>query len=319
MARAMWTGVISFGMVTIPVRLNTAIQGHNVAFHLLHAKCDTRIKQQRWCPHCEEQVDWDDVVKGFEYSKGEYVELTDEDFEKLPLPSKNTIDLSTFVDENEIDPIFYDSTYYVGVEGKGAQKAYKLLVEVMESKKVAGIASIAFRNREHICAIRVIDGRLHLQTLLYPDEIKENETAKPSAVKISEQEIKMAEHLVAALQGKFEPGEFKDSYEAALKKLIKAKLKGKEVKEPLTSEPSNVTDLMEALQASLESTKAGAHKKTARAASSTPSAAKRVTARRSAAKRSSAPAVGTTRKSSTTKRASRSSSKTKRASKRKTA
>lgn len=301
MARAMWTGVISFGMVTIPVRLNTAIQSHDIGFHLLHAKCETRIKQQRWCPHCEENVDWDDIVKGFEYSKGQYIELTDEDFDKIPLPSKNTIDLSTFVEETDIDPIFYDSTYYISVEEKGAQKAYKLLIEAMESKKVAGIATIAFRNREHICAIRVVDGRLQLQTLLYPDEIKENETKKPTSAKVSAQEMKMAEHLVGALQGKFEPGEFKDNYEAALKKLINAKLKGKEAKEPVTSETSNVTDLMEALQASLDSAKSGGHRKEGGGTKG--------------GHRKAAGSAGTKRRSSTAKRASRSSTKTKTASK----
>lgn len=255
MARSMWTGVISFGMVTIPVKLFTATQSHNLAFHLLHEKCETRIKEQRWCPHCDKVVEWDDIVKGFEYRKGEYVELTEEDFDKLPLPSKHTIDLSSFVDAEEIDPILFDATYYVAIDEKGAQKAYKLLNQVMESKNVLGVATITFRNRERMCALRSIEGRLVLQTLLYEDELKENESSKPTSVQISAQEKKMAENLVTALHGAFDPGKFKDKYQAALKRLIQSKLKGTEIKEITRSEPTPVTDLMEALRASVEGTK----------------------------------------------------------------
>lgn len=264
MARSMWTGVISFGMVTIPVKLFTATQSHNVSFHLLHEKCDNRIKEQRWCPHCDVVVEWEDVVKGYEYNKGEYLELTDEDFDKLPLPSKHTIDLSSFVDEDEIDPMLFDSTYYVSIDEKGAQKAYKLLSQVMESKNVLGVATITFRNKERMCAIRSIDGRLCLQTLLYADEIKKNESTKSSTVQISAQEKKMAENLVSALHGKFDPSNFKDKYQSALKKLIQSKLKGTEIKEVKRSEPTPVADLMEALRASVEGSKASG--KTGRAA-----------------------------------------------------
>ena len=265
MARSMWTGVISFGLVTIPVKLHSATEGHNVPFHLLHEKCDSRIKEKRWCPECDEEVDWNDVVKGFEYSKGEYVELTDEDFDKLPLPSKQSIELASFVSLDEIDPIYFDSTYYVSIDGKGAQKAYKLLVQVMEDKGVAGVGSITLRTREKICAIRSVEGRLCVHTLLYEDQIKENDGEKPSRVSLSAQEKKMAESLVDALIDKFDPGKFKDKYQAALKKLIKAKLKGVEVKELEKPAPTETEDLMEALRASIEESK-GTSKKGERAA-----------------------------------------------------
>ena len=259
MGRSMWSGVISFGMVTIPVKLHSATESSGVAFHQLHEKCDTRIKEQRWCPHCERVVEWAEIVKGYEYAKGEYVEVTDEDFAKLPLPSKHTIEVASFVDVNEIDPIYYDSTYYLEVEEKGSQKPYKLLTRVMESKNVAGVASITFRNKERLCVLRLVGGRMVLQTLLYADEIKPSESSVPAAVSVSAQETKMAESLVAALKGKFEPGKFKDKYQAALKKLIQAKLKGVEIKQIEPNEPTAPTDLMAALQASLDKAKQGSH------------------------------------------------------------
>ncbi len=255
MARAMWSGMISFGLVTIPVKLHSATASHNVPFHLMHEKCDTRIKEKRWCPECDKEVDWDEVVKGFEYSKGNYIELTDEDFDKLPLPSKQTIELNSFVVLEEIDPILFDSTYYISIDGRGAQKAYKLLVHVMEEKGVAGIGSITLRSREHICAIRPVDGRLHLQTLLFEDQVKENDTAKPTSVSLSAQEKKMAASLVESLIAKFDPGDFKDNYKAALKKLIKAKLNDTDVKELEKPAPTETSDLMEALRASIERSK----------------------------------------------------------------
>jgi len=263
-------------MVTIPVKLHSATESHNVSFHLLHEKCDTRIKEQRWCPHCDEQVEWEDVVKGFEYSKGKYVELTSEDFEKLPLPSKHTIDVASFVDIEKIDPIYYDSTYYISVDS-AAQKPYKLLIDVMEKQHVAGIATITFRNKERLCALRPMDGKLTLQTLLYEDELRENPAKKPTSVKVSAQERKMAETLISALTEKeFEPSKFKDAYQSALKKLIQTKLKGKELKEVKQSEPTNVTDLMEALRASLEGATNGGKKSSSKKTTkrSTKSAAK---------------------------------------------
>lgn len=286
MARAMWSGVVSFGMVTIPVKLHSATESHNVSFHLLHEKCDTRIKEQRWCPHCDEQVEWEDVVKGFEYSKGKYVELTSEDFEKLPLPSKHTIDVASFVDLGKVDPIYYDSTYYISVDS-AAQKPYKLLLDVMEKQHVAGIATITFRNKERLCALRPMDGKLTLQTLLYEDELRENPASKPTSVKVSAQEKKMAETLISALtEQEFEPSKFKDKYQSALKKLIQAKLKGKELKETKQSEPTNVTDLMDALRASLESASKGGKKSSAK------SSTKRKSATKSAAKTSKSAKTG---------------------------
>ena len=272
MGRAMWTGDITFGMVTIPVKLHTATASDAIAFHQLHAKCDTRIKEQRWCPHCEEKVEWSDIVKGYEYAKNRYIELTADDLEKLPLPSKHTIDVASFVDQSEIDPIYYDSTYFMEV-GKSAQKAYKLLLTALEEKGKVGVAKIAFRSKERLCALRPMDGQLVLQTLLYADEIKpELDAAKPSGVSVTAQEKKMADTLIDALSTRFQPEKFKDNYQSALKKLINAKLKGVELEAPKATNQDAAFDLMEALRASVDqlakphSKKGGADKSSAASA-----------------------------------------------------
>ncbi|MDR3613715.1 MAG: Ku protein [Candidatus Obscuribacterales bacterium] len=263
MGRSMWTGVISFGMVSIPVKLHTATESHGVNFHQLHKKCDTRIKELRYCPHCKRNVEWEEIVKGFEYAKNEYIELTAADFEQLPLPSKHTIDVSNFVELQEIDPIYYDSTYYLEVD-KAGLKPYRLLVDALSSKNMAGIATIAFRNKERLCALRPMGKTLMLQTLLYADEIKSMEDAPKSSVSISAQEKKMASSLIGAMTSTFEPKKFKDKYQAALKKLIAAKLKGTTLKQPKVTAPTQAIDLMAALKASMNNiskrTKSGSGK-----------------------------------------------------------
>ena len=264
MGRAMWSGNINFGMVTIPVKLHTATASDSIAFHQLHDKCDTRIKELRWCPHCDKRVEWSEIVKGYEYAKNRYVEVTAEDLEKLPLPSKHTIEVANFVDLDEIDPIYFDSTYYIEVE-KSAQKPYKLLLNTLAEKGKAGIAKIAFRSKERLCALRPMNGQIVLQTLLYTDEIKsEDEGSKAASVTITAQEKKMADTLIDALSTKFQPEKFKDEYQTALKKLIDAKLKGVDLAEPIQAEQGGTLDLMEALRASVDQLSKG-HSKSSKA------------------------------------------------------
>lgn len=261
MARAIWSGVITFGLVSIPVSLLKATESHNIAFHLLHKKCDTRIKELKWCPHCEKELQIEDIVKGYEYTDGEYVEVTAKDFEELPLPSKNTISLVSFVKSEQIDPIYFDASYYVSIEQKGAQKPYKLLIEAMAHKEVVAVASISLRNREKLCMLRVVHDRLYLHTLLYEDEIRENSSDKPSSVAISAKERKIAESLIGELIEDFDPSSFKDHYQEALDKLIKAKLKGTKIRQPKRAEAGEIVDLMEALKQSIANAK-GARTKT---------------------------------------------------------
>ena len=206
MPRSIWSGAISFGMVSIPVNLYTATQDKDISFHMLHEDCGNRLKQVRWCPFHERAVEWDEVTRGYEYAKDEYVVLTDEDFEKLPLPSKHTIELSAFVRLDEIDPVFYEKSYYLESREGGA-KAFALLMRVLKEKGLVGLAKIAVRNKEQLCALRSQDGALILETLYYPDEIRVEKGAEASDMRISEREMEMATTLVDALVRPLRPGQ----------------------------------------------------------------------------------------------------------------
>lgn len=255
MPRSIWNGVISFGMVSIPVKLYTATEDKDISFNLLHKECGSKLKQLRWCPVHERAVEWSEIGRGYEYEKGEYVVMDDSDFEKLPLPSKHTVELSAFVDASQIDPIYYQRTYYLEPEEKGV-KPYALLMKALKDKKLTGVAKIAIRNKEQLAAVRPMDGTLVLETLYYPDEIREV-PSEISDAKVSEKELKMAEALIDLLKDDFKPEEYKDEYREALEKLIEAKLEGQEISAPKAARPAKITDLMTALKASVEAAKKG--------------------------------------------------------------
>jgi DNA end-binding protein Ku len=249
--RSIWRGVITFGMVSIPVRLLPATQDKDVSFHLLHKPDHSRIKFKRWCPVDDREVDNDELVRSYEVSKDRYVEITDEDLERLPLPSKHTIELSAFVSAAEIDPIYYEKSYYLDPEETGI-KPYALLVKVLEDKGVTGVAKIAIRNKEQLCALRPMDGTLLLETRHYPDEIRAREEEAPD-VKVNDRELVMAGTLVDALAEKFDPSKYHDQYREALLELIASKTEGREVVVPEAEAPTEgATDLMAALRASVE-------------------------------------------------------------------
>lgn len=250
MPRAIWKGVITFGMVSIPVQLYPATQDKDVSFHLLHKPDHSRIKFKRWCAAEDREVEQDELVKAFEVSKDQYVEITDEDLEKLPLPARHTIELSAFVSAEEIDPIYYEKSYYLEPEETGV-KPYALLMKVLEKKGVTGVASIALRNKESLCALRPMDGTILLETLHYPDEIRERDASLPD-VTVNERELAIASTLVDALAEPFDPSKYHDHYREALLELIKAKTEGREVVAAESATPGQVTDIMEALRASLE-------------------------------------------------------------------
>jgi len=217
---------------------------------MLHEECGNRLKQLRWCPYHERAVEWDEVTRGYEYAKDEYIVLSDEDFDKLPLPSKHTIELSAFVRSQEIDPIFYEKGYYLEPKQEGA-KAYALLMRVLEEKGLVGLAKIAIRNKEQLCALRPQDGTLLLETLYYPDEIRVEKGVEAPEVWASEREIEMARTLVDVLSEHFDPAKYHDEYRQALMELIEAKRKGKEVVAP-PAPAAKVIDLMAALRESVE-------------------------------------------------------------------
>src|SRR4051794_32697937 len=197
MPRSIWKGVISFGMVSIPVRLFPATEDKDIRFHLLHEKDHSRIRFKRFCAKEEAEVPAEEITRAFEVTKDQYVEISDEDLEKLPLPSKHTIELSAFVKTGEIDPIYYEKSYYLEPEETGL-KPFALLAKTLVAKKVAGVAKIALRNKEQLCALRTLDGTIVLETLHYPDEIREHAEYLPK-VSVGEREVDIASSLVEAL------------------------------------------------------------------------------------------------------------------------
>lgn len=260
MARAIWSGVIGFGMVSIPVKLYTATSSKSISFHQLHAKCKTRIKEQRFCPTCEEVVDYDDIVKGYEYGKGNYVVIEEEDLESLPLPSKNIINVSAFVKEEEIDPIYFNGSYYLEPD-KAAERPFALLMEALEEKEMCGIATLALRNKERLCALRRVGGTLMVEMLLYPDEIRVDLNKEAPNVKVTKQELQMATTLIDLMAQEFDPEQYKDHYKEALSEMIQAKLEGKEIVEAPEPKSTKVVDLMDALRASVENARGGGGKR----------------------------------------------------------
>jgi DNA end-binding protein Ku len=234
-------------MVSIPVRLFPATQDKDVSFHLLHQPDHSRIKFKRWCVAEDREVEQDELVKAFEVGKDQYVEITDADLEQLPLPARHTIELSAFVNAAEIDPIYYDKSYYLEPEETGV-KPYALLMKVLEKKGVTGVASVALRNKESLCALRPLDGTILLETLHYPDEIREREESLPD-VQVNERELAVASTLVDALAEPFDPSKYHDHYREALLELIKAKTEGRAVVVSESEGPGQVTDIMEARRA----------------------------------------------------------------------
>ena len=264
MARAIWSGSIAFGMVSIPVKLYGATESKDIAFHLLHSTCGTRLKQLRWCPTDEREVPWSEIVRGYEYAKDQYVTLAEEDSEKLPLPSKHTIELSAFVKEDEIDPVYYERSYHL-IPDERAEKAYALLVRTLEKKGFTALANITIRKKEQLCALRPKDGALMLETLFYPDEIRARPEMDLDKVKISDRELEMAFALIDLLRKPFDPEEHKDHYREALNQLIEAKLEGREVVESPAPREAKVIDLADALRRSVEAAKKSKPARAARA------------------------------------------------------
>lgn len=254
-ARAIWTGVITFGMVSIPIKLYSATENKDISFNQLHRDCKGRIKQKTFCPTCDRNIEYDEIEKGYEYGKDQYVVITKEDLEKLPVPNKNVIEVTSFIKQQEIDPIYYDKNYYIEPD-QAAKKPFALFMRAMKDKDVVAVASIALRSKQRLCALRLLDGTLMLNTLLYPDEIRVQRGTEMPDVQISDKEMGMANSLIDLMTSDFEPEQLKDTYREALLSTIQAKLEGKEVIEAPQAPAGNVVDLMDALKASMEAMKA---------------------------------------------------------------
>jgi DNA end-binding protein Ku len=255
MPRAIWSGTISFGLVNIPVRMFSAIDEHKLRFHLLHRKDDSPIGYDKLCKKEGKPVPDEEIGKAFEVSKGEYVYLEDEDFEAARVDGYKTMELSDFVPYDEIDPIYFEKTFYLGPQ-EGAEKVYSLLVKAMENSELAALGTYIMRDREHLGCLRVRDGALTLEKMFFADEIRDIKEVKPKKAAVGKAELEMAEELIDRFRGRFKPEKYKDTYTAALKKIVKAKQQGKEVHvAPAEEEEAEVTDLMEALKASIGATK----------------------------------------------------------------
>ena len=257
MPRPIWKGAITFGMISIPVKLFGATESKDLAFNTLHKECKSRLKQKRWCPVDDREVFQDEVVKAFEYSKDNYVEILDEDLEKLPVPSKHTIELTSFVEQADIDPVYYERTYWLEPEQMG-EKPYALLLRALKSKQVSGVAKIALRNKESLCVLRASENNLiMLETLYYPDEIRTADIQAEPEVLVSQPELAMALSLVEMLQEEFDPKKYQDEYRAALLELIESKRNGTVIAATPEAPLPKTVDLMAALKASLEAAKKG--------------------------------------------------------------
>ena len=252
--RAIWTGTISFGMVSIPVRLYTATESHDVHFHLLHKADGVRLKNVRWCPKHEKAISWEDTERGYEYAKGKYVPISEDDLEHLPVKTVHTVEISDFVKLNDVDPIYYDKAYYLAHEETGV-KAFALLRQALEETGRAAVAKVAIRDKESLCLVRPYEGVLSMETMLYANEIRAAKDLEADGARVSANELQMAVSLVENLSNTFDPERYEDKYQAALKKVIKAKVEGAPLPEAPTEKGGKVVDLMEALRASIEQTK----------------------------------------------------------------
>ncbi|MGI8924957.1 MAG: Ku protein [Fimbriimonadales bacterium] len=253
-ARPIWKGVVSFGMVSIPVELFTGVVENDISFNQLHDECKSRIKYVKWCPVHERAVEQDEIVKGYEYSKGQYVVLEEKDLEDLPVPSKHTIEVTRFVPAGSVDPVYFDRTYTIDPDEKGV-KPYALFIKALEEKGMVGIGKFSIRQKEHICMLRPVKGTLVLETLYYADEVRVDLDKALPKVQVSDQEMQMANTLIDLLKGDFDAKEFQDEYRSTLMERIEAKAKGQELVEAPLPKEAQITDLMEALKRSVEAAK----------------------------------------------------------------
>jgi len=264
--RPTWKGYLKVSLVTIPVRVYPATESAaTISFNQLHAECKTRIQQKRWCPHCEREVTNAELAKGYEYEKGHYVVVSEEDIQKVRVESTRVIDLQQFTDETSIDPIYVDRAYYLAPDGPMAGSAFSVMREGMAGK--AGIGKVALYGREYLVAIRPQKKGLVMYTLHHDAEIRsidQIEELSSLPAKVKPEEMKLAKQVISTFEGELNLKDYKDEYREGLRQIIDAKIAGEEIVAPEVQEPPKVVDLMEALRRSLDSV-SGDKKKTAKA------------------------------------------------------
>lgn len=255
--RAIWTGSISLGLVNIPVKMYIAAKDRIVEFHNLHTTCKTPLSYKRWCPTCQTEVAWEDISKGYQVTKGQYVVIEKAELAALQLKSTKAIEILQFVDAGQIDPLFVEHNYYL-VPQEGGEKAYSLFKDVLETTAKAAIGKVVFRSKEHLVAIRPYQRGLIMTLLHYKDEVIPMEKLEElkKLVVIRPEELRLAVSLIDKLTAEFDVAKFKDTYGEAISELIRRKVAGQEiVGKPLEVKPTPTTDLMAALRASVEAIK----------------------------------------------------------------
>ena len=256
--RSIWKGAISFGLVTIPIRVFTATEEKNISFRQVHSSDGGRIKYKRICEIDGEEVPFPEIAKGYELPDGEVLVLQAEDLADLPLPSSKAVDVLEFVPFGQIDPTALSKAYYLGPDSKVAEKPYVLLREALKRSDRVAVVKVALRNREALAFVRAVEDTLVMHTMLWPDEVRDaGEVAPSENVSVSAQEVSMAESFIDTLTADFDAERYKDVYREALEQVIEAKLEGHEVEQPAASAPSNaeVVDLLAALRASVAAAK----------------------------------------------------------------
>ena len=301
MARSIWTGSISFGLVNVPVKVYSAVRQQDLHFNQFDPN-GNRIRYKRVSEKTGREVDYGDIVKGYEVKKGKYVMVDPEELEAFEPRATRTVDIDDFVDLDEIDPIYYEHTYYLvpAEKGAGAAKAYRLLLEAMEKQSKVGIGSVVMRGKQYLAAIRPLDGVLALSTMLFADEVlspKDLDERPAARANVSDREVKMASQIISSLTTKWDPKRYHDTYRERVEDYLAKKAKGQTVEvEPDTEEPSKVTDLMTALEDSLAAAKAKRRSPSSKRRAT--SSKRPATKRRTAAKRASRKPAATGRRKS---------------------
>jgi len=251
--QTIWKGAVSFGLVNVPVKMFSATKDNDIPMKMLHKKYNVPIHYTRTCPACKGDVNWSDIVKGFEYEPGRFVTFDKEELEQLASEASREIRILDFVDLEEIDPIYFQKTYYLAPEETGAH-AYSLLVQALESKRKIGIANVTIRSKSSLAAIRVVDGVLSMVTMFYAEEVRPVEQIPgiPGESRVDDRELEMAGMLIDQLSGPFDPQKYEDEYRERLLDAIDRKVEGKDVAFAPEEKQTNIIDLMDALKASLQ-------------------------------------------------------------------
>jgi DNA end-binding protein Ku len=254
--KSIWNGAITFGLITIPVRMFSAVEEKSLRFNQLHAADNGRIRYKRTCSKCGEEVPYDQIVKGYEVEKDTYIVFGEDELERLPSDSIRAVDIVAFVPLDEIDPVYFQRSYYLAPEPTG-RKAYALLEQALGRSRRVGLAKVTLREKEYLATLRTRDGVFILETMYWPDEIRRAEFEElEQTPEVRPQELAMAESLIESLSDHFDPSAFVDTYRARLEEAVQAKIDGREITVQPQEEPTAVLDLMDALRASVDAVRA---------------------------------------------------------------